>query len=157
MTIVKEYTPGACRGPLTRRGFLEIGSFALGGLALSDLLRLQAAAKAAGQKGNDNSVIVVWLQGGPSQFETYDPKPDAPVEIRGEFGPTATAVPGMQICELLPKHAKIADRYTLIRSIAHQYNDHGRGTWRMGKSFPRRKARISVPNRRHQYTEMEKL
>lgn len=108
-----------CRGPLSRRGFLEIGSFALGGLALADLLRLQAAAKEAGRGASDNSVIVVWLQGGPSQFETYDPKPDAPVEIRGEFGPTSMVVPGMQICELLPKHAKVADRFTIIRSIAH--------------------------------------
>ena len=103
-----------CRGPISRRSFLEAGSFALGGLGLADLLRHRAVAKAAGRSTADTSVIVVWLQGGPSQFETYDPKPDAPVEIRGEFSPIPTLVPGMQICELLPLHAKVADRFALI-------------------------------------------
>ena len=74
----------SCRGPLNRRSFLEAGSLALGGLALGDLLRLRAAATEAGNAPTDTSVILIWLQGGPSHMETYDLKPDAPIDYRGE-------------------------------------------------------------------------
>lgn len=124
-----------CPGPLTRRGFLRVGSLAFGGLALSDLMRLRAAETAqAGTKtpaGDSNtSVIFLWLSGGPSQLETYDLKPDAPLEIRGEFKPIRSVVPGMEICEHFPLQARIADKFALIRSIQPNYQDHGPGTWR---------------------------
>lgn len=75
----------------------------------------------------ETSVILVWLPGGPPHMETYDMKPDAPAEYRGEFRPIRTVVPGMDICEHLPLHAKVADRFSLIRSVAHTFSDHGGG------------------------------
>src|SRR4051794_13329487 len=114
-----------CRGPVTRRGVLEAGSLFFGGLVLSDLLRLRADA---GQgPGEDPAVILIWLPGGPPHMETYDLKPDAPAEYRGDFRPIRTNVPGIDVCEHLPLHACVADRFTLIRSIAHNFADHGGG------------------------------
>ena len=68
---------------------------------------------------------MVWLEGGPSHHDMYDLKPDAPVEIRSEYKPTSTVVPGMQICELLPRQAQIADKLAIIRSMSFQQSDHG--------------------------------
>src|SRR5687767_2586939 len=102
--------PLPCPGPVRRRGFLQAGSLAFGGLALSDLLRLRAAASQAGQAASDTSVIFIWLPGGPPHMETYDMKLEAPAEYRGEFRPIPTVVPGMDLCELLPRHAQVADR-----------------------------------------------
>ncbi|MGE0609799.1 MAG: DUF1501 domain-containing protein [Pirellulales bacterium] len=113
-----------CPGPIPRREFLQAGSLLVGGIGLSDLLRLRAAAAEQGAPQRQTSVILVWLEGGPSQFETYDPKPDAPAEYRGEFGSIATAVPGLRLCELLPLHAQAAGKFNVIRSIAHDIADH---------------------------------
>ncbi len=121
------HMPTHCSGPVSRRGFLKVGAVGLGGLGLSDVLRLRAAAKASGQPDTDTSIIFIWLPGGPPHMETYDMKPDAPADYRGEFRPIATNVPGIDICELLPRHAKIADKFTLIRSVAHEFADHGGG------------------------------
>ena len=111
---------------MSRRGILRLGSFALGTPALAELLRLREARAAAG-KAPDSAVILLWLPGGPPHMETYDLKPDAPSEFRGEFRPIATTVPGLDICEHLPLHAKLAHKYTLIRSVAHEFADHGGG------------------------------
>ena len=120
-----------CPGPVSRRSFLQAGSLLLGGLSLGDLFRLRAAAaKQTRRPEPDTSVILIWLQGGPSHMETYDIKPEAPVEYRGEFQPISTAVPGMDICEYLPLHAKVADRFTLIRSISHGFANHAAGAGR---------------------------
>ena len=119
-----------CPGPFSRRSFLEAGSLALGGLALSDLLRMRVCAKEAGHSAADTSVIMIWLQGGPSHLETYDLKPEAPDDYRGECRPISTVVPGMDICEYLPLHAKVADKFVLIRSIAHDYGQHAGGAGR---------------------------
>src|SRR5262245_14520303 len=103
--------PGSryCDG-MSRRSCLQIGGLALGGLALPEILRAERdGARTA--KG----VIMVLLPGGPSHLDTFDLKPDAPAEIRGEFRPIATNVPGIEICELLPRLANLADKYTLIR------------------------------------------
>jgi uncharacterized protein (DUF1501 family) len=116
---------GLCRGPLRRREFLRIGSLALGGLTLPDLL---AARAMAGRKQPDTAVILFWMWGGPSQYETWDPKPDSPDTIRGPFKPIATRVPGMQICEVFPLQAKIADKFTLIRSLHHKMSAHNDGS-----------------------------
>ena len=84
-------------------------------------------ASEAGHTVEDTSVILLWLPGGPPHMETYDMKPDAPAEYRGDFKPIPTNVPGMEVCEHLPRHARIADKYTLIRSISHNFADHGGG------------------------------
>jgi hypothetical protein len=110
---------GPGRGPLcdgvTRRTFLQVGTLALGGLSLADLLRRQA--KGAAPEPSAKSVIFVYLPGGPSHIDLYDMKSDAPVEIRGEFQSIQTNVAGMAICELMPLQAKIADKWAVIRGF----------------------------------------
>jgi len=120
-----------CAGPMQRRSFLEIGGLSILGLGMSDYLRYQAEAKAAGDDLTDTSVIFVWLPGGPPHMETYDMKPNAPAEYRGEFNPIRSNVPGLDVCEMLPMHAKVADKFTLIRSIHHTFADHGGGHKRL--------------------------
>jgi uncharacterized protein (DUF1501 family) len=104
-----------------RRTFLSAGT--LGLLGLPDYLRRAAAAGRAA----DRSAIFVFLHGGPSHIDTFDPKPDAPAEVRGEFKPIKTAVPGVEVCELLPKLAKRADTFALLRSVAHAQAEHTMG------------------------------
>ena len=116
-----------CYGPTSRRSFLKMGVLGVSGLSLADVMRLRALAGAT-RRAPDTSVIFVWLAGGPPHMETYDMKPDAPEDYRGQFSPISTNVPGIDVCELLPMHAKIADKFTLIRSIAHRFNDHGGGS-----------------------------
>src|SRR5262249_43289631 len=87
--------------PVTRRSFLRTGMLALSGVGLADVLRLRAQAQEAGRPTDDTAVILLWLPGGPPHMETYDMKPDAPEEYRGEFKPIPTNVPGVQVCELL--------------------------------------------------------
>ena len=113
-----------------RRSFLEAGSLLLGGLTLPDLLRQRAAAQEAGNQAKDTSVILIWLQGGPSHMDTYDLKPDAPLEYRGDVSPISTVVPGMDVCEFLPRHAEVADRFNIIRSISHGFANHAAGAGR---------------------------
>lgn len=110
---------------VSRRSFLKIGALGLGGLALPDLLRVRAADAAAGKSGPDTAAILIWCDGGPSQFETYDPKPEAPVEYRGPYKPIQTKLAGVQFCELLPRQAQLADKLTIIRSCAHKESGHG--------------------------------
>src|SRR5688572_6075245 len=92
--------------PISRRDWLRIGGLAMGGLALPDLLRAEAAS---GERRPIKGVIMVLLPGGPTHIDTFDPKPDAPAEIRGEFKPIATNVPGVSVCEHLPRLARMAD------------------------------------------------
>ncbi len=105
---------------------MQLGTLGLGGMALPDLLRARAEGKTA-SKADDTSVIFVWLPGGLSHLESYDMKPNAPAEYRGEFRPTATSVAGMQVCELFPGQARIANKYNIIRSVTHNFADHGGG------------------------------
>jgi len=113
---------------ISRRGFLQAGFLAMGGLGLSDVLRLRAAAKET--TNEDPAIILIWLQGGPSHMETYDLKPEAALDYRGEMNPIRTSVPGMDVCELLPMHARVADRFTIIRSISHGFANHAGGAGR---------------------------
>jgi hypothetical protein len=106
---------------MSRRSWLRIGGLALGGLALSDILRAEAAS---GVRNPAKGIIMVLLPGGPTHLDMYDLKPDAPVEIRGEFRPIATKVPGLDICELMPRLAGMADKLTLIRSLVGFRDDH---------------------------------
>ncbi len=109
-----------CDG-LSRRSFLQIGGLALGGLTLPTLLRCEAAnAKPRAHK----SVIMVYLSGGLAHQDTFDLKPNAPGEVRGEFKPITTNVPGIQICELLPKLSRCMDKMTLVRSITGLADEH---------------------------------
>lgn len=117
----------ACPGPASRRDFLKFGALALGGLGAHGIVPWKLSAAPAGDAQSDNAVIFVWLPGGPPHMEMYDLKPDAPAEYRGEFNPIRTNVPGIDISEHLPMHARIADKYTIIRSIAHTFADHGGG------------------------------
>src|SRR5258708_3879611 len=116
-----------CSGPLSRRDFFKFGAMALGGLGLDNLTALRAADREAAKTVPDTSVIFIWLPGGPPHLDTYDMKPDAPAEYRGAFRPIKTNVPGIEVCEHMPLHARVADRYALIRSIAHTFADHGGG------------------------------
>jgi hypothetical protein len=128
-----------CDG-LSRRSFLRTGGLALGGFALSDFLRLKAAG-AVTPGGRGKSVIMICLGGGPSHVDTYDMKPEAPSEIRGEFHPIRSNVPGMPLCELLPRQAKIADKFAVVRSVTWQEPDHQRIEIFTG--FPKRERRPS--------------
>jgi hypothetical protein len=111
-----------CHG-ISRRSFLKVGALSVGGLTLADLLRLRAAV-AEKPRSVNKAVIMVYLNGGPSHMDMYDLKPDAPVEYRGEFKPTQTNVPGMDICELFPLQAKIADKYAIVRNMKFQQMGH---------------------------------
>ena len=107
-----------------RRDFLQVGLGGMLGMGLTDLLRARSA-----QAGKKINCILVWLDGGPSHYETFDPKPDAPKEIRGEFGTMKTSVPGVGFCDKVPHLAKVADKVTVVRSIWHKdpnqsYNFH---------------------------------
>ena len=107
-----------------RRGFMQVGALALGGITLPDVLQLRAHSDA---RERDTSVIMLYQHGGASQFETWDMKPDAPTEIRSQFGRINTVVPGMEICEHFPLQAKIADKFSLIRSLNHDVGIHSDG------------------------------
>src|SRR5262245_15009207 len=113
---------------ISRREWLQVGGLGMLGLNLSGLLRAEDAARrqprkpapSAKKAGRASSCIVVWLAGGPSQPDMWDMKLDAPVEIRGEFKHIATTVPGIQMCEHLPRVARQAHHATIIRSAHHQ-------------------------------------
>jgi hypothetical protein len=118
-----------CDG-LTRRDLLQVGAISLlglgGGAGGMQSARGGAVAPAAmGGFGKAKSCILLFLYGSPSQIETFDPKPEAPVEIRGEFGSIASSVPGVNICERLPEMAKVMDKVTVLRSVSHPYPIHG--------------------------------
>jgi Protein of unknown function (DUF1501) len=120
-----------CNG-IGRRDFLQLGLGAAAGLGFTDLLRLRAnaaeSAKTAGQpSGKRVNVIMIWQDGGPSHYESFDPKPDAPSEIRGQFSAIKTKVPGVQFSECVPELAKVNDKFTVLRSLAHKDPNHGGG------------------------------
>ena len=117
-----------CDG-VRRRDVLKLGVLSCLGLSLADCLRLQAAAapgRGAGRR--DLSCILIWLDGGPSHLDTFDLKPEAPAEVRGEFKPIATKADGVQICEHLPRTAQVMDRVALIRSLTHELGNHDTGS-----------------------------
>jgi hypothetical protein len=112
-----------CDG-LTRREALRVGAIGLGGLTLPDLLCLQQTAHATPARTRARSVILLFLSGGPSHLDMFDLKPDAPAEIRGTFRPVATSVTGVRISEHLPRMARLADRFALVRSVSHPNGNH---------------------------------
>ena len=125
-----------CCDGVTRRHFLRAGVMGLGGLSLANCMSLQAAQEDQTLIDRETSIVVVWLQGGPSHLETYDMKPKAPFEVRGPFAPIHSNVPGIDVCELLPMHAKIADKFSIIRSCHHRFACHNDGTPMMTSGYP---------------------
>src|SRR5947208_692504 len=120
MDIRNDFSP-------SRRDFLRIGGMSLCGVTMLDVLAAQAAP-ARPQAAKAKHMICVWMGGGPPHTDMFDMKPDAPAEIRGEFKPIPTNVPGLQVCELMPQLARLADKYTVIRSVTtmNKPGDHAR-------------------------------
>src|SRR5438552_16371257 len=117
-----------CDG-LSRRNFLKLGVAGMASLGLGQLLQARAQSPAAA--GRSTSVILIWLDGGPSHLDLYDLKPDAPAEYRGIWRPIQTRVPGFQISELFPKQARVTDKFSLVRSLHHDTGDHFAGGHRI--------------------------
>ncbi len=111
-----------------RRDFLKVGTAGLLGLTLADVIRAEARSVPARRKGKADSVILLWLGGGPSTIDMWDLKPDAPENVRGDFKPIRTRAAGVRICELLPKTALMMHRCALVRSLSHGITAHGPGT-----------------------------
>lgn len=122
-----------CPGTLPRRSFLRTGAV---GLTLPDLLRARAIGSESTPVSSNKSMIVLWLWGGPSHLETFDMKPEAPLEYRGEFRPIRTNVPGIEICEHLPLLASRADRFSLVRSLSHDSPGHVNSTHTLVTAYP---------------------
>ncbi len=109
---------------LDRRGFLRVGGGGVAGCFLAGPNALADPLRDAPGRGQAQSVLLVMLSGGPSQLDTVDPKPDAPEEVRGEFGTIGTKIPGVRFCEHLPKLAQQADRWAILRTMAHREHNH---------------------------------
>ncbi len=130
-------TPPRCPGTLGRRAFLHAGLTGLTALGLPELFRLEARAGSGGEEPpRRKSIIVLWLWGGPSHMETFDLKPDAPADYRGEFRPAPTNVPGIAVSEHLPLLARMADKFTLIRSLHHDSPGHVNSTHTLLCGYP---------------------
>src|SRR3954465_6657909 len=120
MLFVGRRTTHTCAG-IDRRAFLQVGASSVLGLSLADVLRVRAATDSAKAK----AVILLWLWGGPSQLDTFDPKPNAPLEYRGPFGTVPTRIPGVRFGELFPQIASHTDKLAVVRTLTTQSNDHG--------------------------------
>jgi uncharacterized protein DUF1501 len=127
-----------CDG-VSRRGFLRVGSLGAAGLTLPHVLRARQAQAASDRK--ETSVILLYQAGGASHIDMYDMKPLAVPEVRGPFSPIATNLPGFDVCELMPRHARIADRLAIIRSIKHHLAVHDDGTHWLQTGWPLLNAR----------------
>lgn len=125
LNIISQNSSGhdLCDG-IPRRRMLQIGALGAFGLSLSDLVRAEQSLPLHSAARSKKSVILIWMHGGPSQLDTFDMKPDAPREYRGAFKPIASNLPGLDVCELLPEHAKVMDKCTIIRSFSHGNGDH---------------------------------
>lgn len=127
-----------CEG-VTRRDCLQVGLGSIFGGGLATALQMQAnAGEQSAPKAQAKSCILVWLDGGPTHYETFDPKPDAPKEIRGELKPIATKIKGVHFSEHMQKLANIADRLAIVRSIRHNQGNHGAGNHYMMTGAPPR-------------------
>ena len=127
LNLLSDRKGAQCDGS-TRRDFLKAGVLGMGGLALSDLLRFRAAATETGRPTRKTSVVWLWLGGGPTHVETFDPKMSAPAEFRSTVGAVQTNVAGVEIGGVFPKMARVADKMAFVRSFAHRNSGHGGGT-----------------------------
>jgi len=123
---VRGQAASRCAGPIRRREFLRFGLTGFASLSLPALLNLRAQAATAAQERT--AVILVWLRGGASHLDTLDPKPEISSDYRGPFSTIATATPGLNVTELLPGHARISDKFALLRSVAHTGGGHPAGS-----------------------------
>src|SRR5580692_9322632 len=112
-----------CDG-LSRRSFLQLGVAGMASVGLPQLLRAREASARAGGVKKNTSVILIWLDGGPSHMDLYDLKPEAPAEYRGLWNPIRTNVDGFEIGELFPRQAMCADKFSIVRSLHHDNGDH---------------------------------
>src|ERR1700720_1205164 len=137
MFTIRDRGARLCDG-LTRRDVLHAGSLGMLGLTLPELLRGRAtAADAAPRRGaRAKSCILLFLMGGPPQHSTWDPKPDAPADIRGDIRPIATSVPGIHIGELMPRLAQHADKLAILRAVTPQDNAHSSSGYYMMTGQP---------------------
>ena len=119
-------TSAYCDGS-SRRSFVQLGVAGMASVGLSQILAAKEQSQAAGKSSKDTSVILLWLDGGPGHMDTYDMKPEAPAEYRGIWKPIPTNVPGMEVTELFPLQAKIADKFSVVRSLHHDSGDHFTG------------------------------
>lgn len=137
MSLIKRNCAG-----FSRRDFIQLGLGGTLGLGFSDLLRMRAGASAAASaiapkpSGKNINCILVWLDGGPSHYETFDPKPEAPSGIRGDFKAISTKVPGIQFSECVPNLAGVADKVSIVRSIWHKDPNHGGGNHYLMTGMP---------------------
>src|SRR5687768_15535542 len=115
-----------CDG-MSRRSFLQVGVAGMASVGLGGVLRAAQGGNPAAKRPKDTSVILLWLDGGPGHMDTYDMKPEAPAEYRGIWGPIKTNVPGIEVTELFPKQAQIADKFSIVRSLHHDSGDHFTG------------------------------
>jgi uncharacterized protein (DUF1501 family) len=122
MLLIGRRLTHTCSG-IDRRAFLQVGASSVLGLSLADLLRARAAQGVGGAKAK--AVILLWLWGGPSQLDTFDPKPHATLDYRGPFGTIPTRIGGVRFCELFPQLASHTDKLAVIRTLTSQSNDHG--------------------------------
>jgi hypothetical protein len=127
--VLRFVTEGPGRGGITRREWLRVGGLAGLGLTATALAARPSGRGGAPGFGRAGSVLVVYASGGQSQIDTWDPKPSAPEEIRGAFRPVRTRVPGTLLCEHMPRLARLADRYAIVRSVSHDDLDHGSATY----------------------------
>jgi len=112
-------------GRIGRRDFVRVGALSTLGLTMADLLRARAeASPTQAEQPKAKACIVLWMSGGPSHMDTFDLKPDAPASHRGTFKPINTTVPGMRICEHLPKLAQQADKFSILRTMTHPSPSH---------------------------------
>jgi hypothetical protein len=137
LTLRGNVIPSA--SPLDRRSFLTLGALLPLGLALPQLLA--AADGSSAPARNDVSIILFFMAGGPSHVDMYDMKPDQPAEVRGPFAPIETNLPGLSVCDLMPRHAAIADRLSVIRSISHDLSVHDDATHWLQTGYPLLNAR----------------
>ena len=134
-SLIQPPSPVRCAGPMQRRAFMQFGLAGMATLSWPSLLKLRAA-NAALPKSERKSIIMVWLPGGQSHIDTYDPKPDSSSEYRGPFKTISTKIPGTHFTELMPMQAKIADKFTVLRSMNQTAGGHPAGTLQMLSGDP---------------------
>jgi hypothetical protein len=136
MLQINDQGPAFCDG-LTRREWLRVGGIGLGALSLPGLLAGRARAARAGRRpGKARAVIVFGVIGGPSQYDTFDPKPKAPAEVRGPFAPSATSVPGLFVGELMPRTARLMHQVAVLRAVVTNDNAHSSSGYQMMTGVP---------------------
>jgi hypothetical protein len=136
--MLKFWGPVSAAGGLNRREMLRVGGLSLAGLSLPRILSANTPSTAPKGKsfGKAKNCIILYLSGGPAQLDTFDPKPDAPEDIRGEFKTIQTSLSGVRFSELLPNAAKWMHKSALVRTMCHDHNDHGRGSYWMFTGYP---------------------